>query len=494
MTHLLVLPILIPLGTAIALLLLRFYPMGRRVVIGVSGLSILAVDVVLIRSIHQNGIQSYNLGGWSAPYGIILVGDLLSGIMLVLASIVALSALAYSFGYLNKDAQQALFHPLFFFLWTGTNGAFLTGDIFNLFVMFEVILLSVYSLLAMLGEKKQIESGIKLISMGLFSSALFLAAAGGIYAFAGTLNMADLALKIKPHVDHPLVSAIAMLFIGVFGLKAAMMPLHFWLPDVHSAAPTPISAMLSGILIKVGVYAIIRVFCLIFVDLQGYFQTFILTMACITMFVGALGAVAQTDIKRLLAYSSISQIGYILMGVGFFTVAGMSAALFYIISHGIIKSSLFLAAGVLKKMRGSMEISEHGDMLTISPAFTLFFFIGVISLGGIPPSGGFFMKFQLIKAGLDGAFYIPVIVAFLVSLMTLFYLFRTWQKVCLSGPPQAAPLAMPSLKLLAPVGVLALLSLALGLAASPVSELTQAAAQQLFSPESYIRAVMGSMS
>ncbi|HIE65304.1 MAG: proton-conducting transporter membrane subunit [Nitrospira sp.] len=493
MTHLLVLPILIPLGTGILLLLLRVNPLGRRVVIGFSGLSILVTDIVLLTSIYQNGIHSYRVGGWSAPFGIVMVGDLLSGIMLMLASVIALSALSYSFGYLKTDAQQALFHPLFFFLWTGTNGAFLTGDIFNLFVMFEVMLMSIYALLVMLGEKKQIEAGFKLVTMGLFTSALFLAAAGGIYAFAGTLNMADLALKIKPHVDHPLVSAIAMLFIGVFGLKAAMMPFHFWLPDVHSAAPTPISAMLSGILIKVGVYAIIRVFCLIFVDLQGYFQGFILTMACITMFVGALGAVAQTDLKRLLAYSSISQIGYILMGVGFFTVGGMSAALFYIISHGVIKSSLFLAAGILKKMRGSTEMSDHGDMINTSPAFTIIFFIGVISLGGIPPSGGFFMKFQLIKAGLDGAFYIPVIVAFIVSLMTLFYLFRSWQKICLSGPPQGSPLATPSVKLLIPVGILAMLCLALGLAASPVSALTQAAAEQLFSPELYIRAVMGSM-
>jgi len=493
MTHLLVLPILIPLGTAICLLLLRPYILARRVVISVSGLSILLINMKLLASVHQNGIQSYQLGGWSAPFGIVLVGDLLSGIMLMLGAVIALSALSYSFGYLKKDAQQALFHPLFFFLWTGTNGAFLTGDIFNLFVMFEVMLMSIYALLVMLGEKKQIEAGFKLISMGLFTSSLFLAAAGGIYAFTGTLNMADLALKIKPHVDHPLVSAIAMLFIGVFGLKAAMMPFHFWLPDVHSSAPTPISAMLSGILIKVGIYAMIRVFCLIFVDLQGYFQTFILTLACVTMFVGALGAVAQTDIKRILAYSSVSQIGYVLMGVGFFTVGGMSAALFYVICHGVIKASLFLAAGILKKMRGSMEISEHGDMRHLSPAFSIIFFIGVISLGGIPPSGGFFMKFQLIKAGLDGAFYVPVVVAFVVSLITLFYLFRTWQQVCLSGPPQEAPLTMPSFKLLAPVGVLAFLCLALGLAAWPVSALTHAAAQQLFSPELYIRAVMGGM-
>ncbi|MFQ5598225.1 MAG: complex I subunit 5 family protein [Nitrospiria bacterium] len=493
MTHLLAMPILIPLGAAIALLLLRFYPMGRRIAAGIAGLSIISLDLVLLGSLYRDGIQSYRLGGWSAPFGIVLVGDLLSGIMLVLASVIALSALAYSFGYLKDDAEQALFHPLFFFLWAGTNGTFLTGDIFNLFVMFEVMLMSIYCLLTMLGEKKQFEAGIKLISMGLLSSALFLAAVGGIYAFAGTLNMADLALKIRPHADHPLISAVAVLLISVFGLKAAMMPLHFWLPDVHSSAPTPISAMLSGILIKVGIYAIIRVFCLIFVDLQGTFQVFILSLACVTMFMGAMGAVGQSDLKRLLAYSSVSQIGYIIMGVGFFTVAGIAAALFYTISHGIIKSSLFLAAGVLKKMRGTTEMSEHGNMVEISPSFALFFLIGVISLGGIPPSGGFFMKFQLIKAGIDGAFYIPVIVAFMVSLITLFYLFQSWQTVCLSAPPGASYTTGPSAKLLVPLGLLALLCLALGIAAAPISALTQAASQQLFSPELYIRAVMGSM-
>ena len=490
MTHLLALPILLPLGTAILLLLLRFQPMARGIVIGISSLLIVSVNVSLLSKINTDGIQSYRIGGWAAPYGIILVGDLLSGIMLVLGCVIAVCAVYYSFAYLKTDAQKALFHPLFFFLWTGTNGTFLTGDIFNLFVMFEIMLMSIYSLLTMLGEKKQIEAGIKLISMGLLSSAIFLVAVGGIYAFAGTLNMADLALKVKPYAQHPLVSASAMMFIGVFGLKAALMPMHFWLPDVHSSAPTPISAMLSGILIKVGVYAIIRVFCLIFVDLQGHFQTFILTLACITMFVGAMGALAQTDLKRVLAYSSVSQIGYIFMGVGFFSVAGMGAAIFYIISHGIIKASLFLAAGVLKKMRGTMEMSEHGNMMKISPLFTLFFLIGVFSLGGIPPSSGFFMKFQLIKAGLDGAFYVPVAVALVVSLFTLFYLVQAWQKVCLHQQ-EKAPEKPLNRQLLIPVGVLAVLALVLGFASAPVIDLANAASEQLFSPELYINAVMG---
>jgi len=229
---------------------------------------------------------------------------------------------------------------------------------------------------------------------------------------------------------------------------------------------------------------------LIFVDLQGHFQTFILTLACITMFVGAMGAVAQTDLKRVLAYSSVSQIGYIFMGIGFFSVAGMGAAIFYIISHGIIKASLFLAAGALKKMRGTMEMSEHGNMMKISPLFALFFLIGVFSLGGIPPSSGFFMKFQLIKAGLDGAFYLPVAVALVVSLFTLFYLVQAWQKVCWFAQ-EKAPEKPLNPHLLVPVGVLAVLSLALGFAAEPVIDLANAASAQLFSPELYISAVLG---
>lgn len=490
MRQLLVLPLLLPLGAAILLLLLRSCASARRVVIGAAALAIVGVEVALLLSIQRHGIQVYRLGGWAPPFGIILVGDLLSALMLVLASIIAVCSLIYSFGYLEDDDQQALFHPLFFFLWTGTNGAFLTGDIFNLYVMFEVILMSIYALLTMQGEKKQIEAGIKFISMGLLSSAFFLAAIGGIYALTGTLNMADLAVKIKPHIHHPLVGAIAMLFIGVFGLKAAIIPLHFWLPDVHSSAPTPISAMLSGILIKVGIYAIIRVFCLIFVDLQGTFQLFILTLACVSMFVGVIGAVAQTDLKRLLAFHSVSQIGYILMGMGFFTVAGMGAALFYAISHGIIKSSLFLAAGILKKMKGTTEMSQHGNMIKISPLYALFFFIGVTSLAGIPPSGGFFMKFQVVKAGLDGGFYFPVAVALVVSLLTLFSVLRAWQKVCLHDQ-HGEPHTMPSITLLAPLGLLALLCLVVGLMAQPITDLTHAASLQLFSPQLYIHAVMG---
>lgn len=490
MTQLLILPVLLPLGTAILLLLLRSAPVARRIVIGVAALAIVAVDLALLLSVRRQGIQVYKLGGWDPPFGIVFVADLLSGLMLLLASIIAASSLFYSFGYLEEDDQRALFHPLFFFLWTGTNGAFLTGDIFNLYVMFEVILMSIYCLLTMLREEKQIEAGIKFISMGLLSSAFFLIAVGGIYAFSGTLNMADLAMKIRPHADHPFVSAIAMLFIGVFGLKAAMVPLHFWLPDVHSASPTPVSAFLSGVLIKIGLYAIIRFFCLIFVDLQGYFQLFILSVACVSMLIGVMGAVAQTDLKRLLAFHSISQMGYIFMGVGFFSVAGIGAALFYAVNHGIIKSSLFLASGILKKMKGTTELSEHGNMIRISPLFALFFFIGVISLAGIPPSGGFFMKFQVVKAGMDGEFYLPVAVALVVSFFTLFSMLRAWQKICWYDQ-QGTPHSLPSAALLAPLGVLALLCLAAGLMAQPLIELTQAASQQLFSPELYIQAVMG---
>ncbi len=490
MTQLLILPVLLPLGTAILLLLLRSTPVVRGAVSAVAALSILGVDIALLSSVRRHGIQVYRLGGWDPPFGIVFVADLLSGLMLVLASIIAAASLFYSFGYLEDDDQRALFHPLFFFLWTGTNGAFLTGDIFNLYVMFEVILMSIYCLLTMMGEKKQIEAGIKFISMGLLSSAFFLTAVGGIYALTGTLNMADLAVKIKPHIHHPLVSAVAMLFIGAFGLKAAIMPLHFWLPDVHSSSPTPISAMLSGILIKIGIYAIIRVFCLIFVDLQGTFQLFFLAVACVSMFVGVMGAVAQTDLKRLLAFHSVSQMGYIFMGVGFFSVAGMGAALFYTISHGIIKSSLFLAAGILEKMKGTTEMSEHGNMIKISPLYALFFLIGVTSLAGIPPSGGFFMKFQVVKAGMDGGFYFPVAIALVVSLFTLFSVLRAWQKVCLYDQ-HGEPLAMPSIRLLGPLGVLALLCLVVGLMAQPIIDLTHAASQQLFSPELYIHAVMG---
>ena len=180
------------------------------------------------------------------------------------------------------------------------------------------------------------------------------------------------------------------------------------------------------------------------------------------------------------------------MGVGFFSVAGIGAALFYTISHGIIKASLFLAAGILKKMKGTTEMSVHGNMINISPSFTLFFLIGVAALGGIPPSSGFFMKFQVIKAGLDGAFYVPVAVALVVSLFTLFYLVQSWQKICLL-PQTDVPKTRPSFKLLLPVGVLAVLCLVLGFAADPIIRLTTAASQQLFSPELYIQAVMGSM-
>ncbi|MBI2015915.1 MAG: Na+/H+ antiporter subunit D, partial [Candidatus Rokubacteria bacterium] len=278
-----VLPILGPLATAtLCTFLLRW----RRVQVALSvlgGLGTAAAAVVLLLAVRAGGTQVHAMGGWAPPFGIVLVGDPLSASLVALGSVIAALCLVYAAGYLEGAEARAGFHPLFHFLLMGINGAFLTGDIFNLFVFFEVLLLASYGLVAYGGTGVQLEATLKYATLNLMASTVFLVAVGALYGMVGTLNMADLAGRLGAAGPRPVVVGILLLFLMVFGTKAAAFPLHFWLPDAHSSAPTPISAMLSGVLIKVGAYSSLRLFSLIFVGVQETARPVLLAVAAVTM-------------------------------------------------------------------------------------------------------------------------------------------------------------------------------------------------------------------
>lgn len=499
MRALLVLPLVIPLGcTTLSLLFWRFKVVQRWVTVsGMAG--ILAVSFLLIRSVWLNGIQAIHIGNWPAPFGIVIVADMFSAIMVALAGLMGLAVAVYSISSIDQRREAFGYYPLFNILLMGVCGAFLTGDIFNLYVWFEVMLIASFVLLALGGERGQLEGAIKYVTLNLLSSALFLAAVGLLYGLAGTLNMADLAVKLRGVDSSSLVTTIAMLFLIAFGIKAAVFPLFFWLPASYHTPPVAVSAIFAGLLTKVGVYALIRVFTLLFVHDVGYTHTIILVVAGLTMLTGVLGAMAQDEWRRILSFHIISQIGYMIMGLGLLSPIALAGSVFYILHHIIVKTNLFLVSGIAYRLCGTYRLGYAGGLYAKSPTLSILFLIPAMSLAGIPPLSGFFAKLALVQAGLALDQFLIVGVAIVVSIMTLISMTKIWAeafwKPAASDSPQQRTdvLTTSGGKLLyIPIIVLAALTVAIGILARPFFAISLRAAEQLFNPAEYIQAVLGS--
>jgi multicomponent Na+:H+ antiporter subunit D len=380
----------------------------------------------------------------------------------------------------------------------GVCGAFLTGDLFNLYVWFEVMLMASFVLMALGGERGQMEGAIKYVALNLVSSAMFLAALGLLYGMAGTLNMADLAQKfsLDPPTQSPgLVTAVAMLFMSAFGIKAAVFPLFFWLPASYHTPPAAVSALFAGLLTKVGVYALIRVFTLIFLQDIGFTHSLLLVVAALTMISGVLGAAAQNEFRRVLSFLIISHIGYMIMGLGLFTSLALAGSVFYTAHHIIAKTNLFLVSGVVERLGGTPELKKLGGLYRARPILALLFLVPSMSLVGIPPLSGFFAKLSLARAGLETEQYVLVAIALGVSILTLFAMLRLWAEAFWKPePPSEAHTGRTGLNVRAwlyPIVFLAGLTVLIGLGAGPVFRVALQAGEQLMNPSTYIQAVMG---
>jgi len=487
------LPVLLPLLFGILNLLAWRAPRLQRVFSLVGASLQLAAAVWLLVTVQQEGIQHLQIGNWTAPFGIVLAVDLFSAIMVTTGALVALVAAVYSQDAIDARRVQYGYYALFFFLLMGVNGAFITGDLFNLYVWFEVMLMSSFVMLALGGERPQIEGAIKYVILNLLSSTLFLSAIGLLYNLAGTLNMADLALRL-PQVQGGQVTLIAVLFLAAFGIKSAIFPLFFWLPASYHTPPVAITALFSGLLTKVGIYALIRVFTLLFLQDIAYTHTLLLIIAGFTMVTGVFGAAAQMDFRRLLSFHIISQIGYLLMGLGLFSQPALAASVYFMVHVILAKTSLFLVAGIVEKMDGSFNLKELGSIYTGRFAVALLFLLPALSLAGLPPLSGFFAKLALVMAGFELKQYIIVAIGLAVSFMTLYSMTKVWneafwkEKKNQSQDPVHKPV---SAWLWAPTTVLVLLSLLAGLLAEPLLDLAGQAAAQLIDPSMYIQAVLG---
>ena len=490
---LIVLPLLIPLLAAALCLASWRSVLAQRLISLVAVLGLLAAAVALVHGIWQDGIAVLHLGNWKAPYGIVLVADLLGAIMVLLAAITATAIALYSLGSLERAPEQFGYYPLMHLLIAGVCGAFLTGDIFNLYVWFEVMLVASFALLILGGERAQMEGAIKYVTLNLVSSALFLAAIGLLYGLTGTLNMADLAVKLADHQDNPMVEVVAGLFLVAFGIKAGVFPLFFWLPASYHTPRIAVSSLFAGLLTKVGVYALFRTFSLMFPLDEFVLRPVLLAMAGATMLVGVLGAAAQFEFRRILPFHIISQIGYMVMALALFTPLALIGGIFYIIHHIIVKSNLFLVAGLTYRLGGSYELKALGGLYKRAPWLAVVFLIPALSLSGLPPLSGFFGKFILIRAGVDAGSWVLVTVALIVGLLTLYSMTKIWAEVFWKPAPSEADPGVPppgSLMIL-PVAMLCVLTVAIGIGAEPVYRLSERTAAQLLDPSGYINAVLG---
>ena len=416
MSTLIILPIIIPLFTAIVALLA-----GRRAQRSISLLgttALLAASIALLLQTLKAGYIVLQVGDWPAPFGISFVVDIFGAIMVLLAGIMGFATALFSWHGMDADRLKFGYAPLFNILLMGVNGAFITGDIFNMYVWFEVLLISSFVLMVLGGEKPQLEGAIKYVTLNLISSTFFLFGIAMIYSRLGTLNFADLAFKIQQVEDLGMLKVAALFFLAAFGIKAAVFPLYFWLPASYHTPPAAVSAIFAGLLTKVGVYALIRVFTLIFIHDMAFTHNLLLIIAGFTMFFGVIGAAVQYDFRRILSFHIISQIGYMVMGLGFFTKTAIAGAIFFIFHNIIAKSNLFLISGLVEKMRGTNDLKKLGGLYKLEPLIAILFIIPAFSLAGIPPLSGFWAKFLLVKAGLELEGYFITFIALFVSLLT----------------------------------------------------------------------------
>jgi multicomponent Na+:H+ antiporter subunit D len=491
MTALVALPIALPLlGAALAIAVGRWRQAQR--VIGVTTLTtVVGLSVALLVMVDADGTVAIQAGGWRAPVGISLVADRLAAIMLTVGALMLLAVLVYAIGQPGAESAHVGFHPVYLILAAGVAAAFLTGDLFNLFVAFEVMLTASYVLITLGGRPDQVRTGMTYVVISLLASTLFLIALAFVYAATGTVNMADLSsalAELPAGVRH----ALALLLLVVFGVKAAMFPLYFWLPDSYPTAPTPVTAVFAGLLTKVGVYAIIRSQTLLFAG-DARPDSLLLVIAGATMVVGVLGAIAQDDIKRILSFHIVSQIGYMVMGLALFTLAGIAGAVLYVIHHIVVKTTLFLTAGVVEVRAGSGRLARIGGLAHVAPVIAVLFLLPALSLAGLPPFSGFVAKLALVEAGLSAGQYAVVAVSLLVSLLTLFSMTKIWAGAFWGEPAvemRRSTRAGGTRLMMGATAFLAGLSIAIAVAAGPLWALSERAAADLLDPQNYVSAVL----
>jgi multicomponent Na+:H+ antiporter subunit D len=520
------LPVLIPTLAAALTLFAGRTPRLQRAITLAALIAVVAVCAVLLYLTDRDGTLALQVGGWGqsvpgmGPLGITLVVDRLSALMLVVSSIVLLAVVCYAIGQGIRDGDDrqpvSIFLPTYLVLSAGVCTAFLAGDLFNLFVGFEVLLSASFVLLTIGSSAERVRAGIAYVMVSMVSSLIFLIGIALAYAATGTLNMAELGVRLDEVAPGTRTALFAVLMVA-FGIKAAVFPLSTWLPDSYPTAPAPVTAVFAGLLTKVGVYAIIRAHSLLFPG--GELDAVLLVAALLTMVIGILGAIAQSDIKRMLSFTLVSHIGYMVFGIALSNELGMSGAIFYVAHHILVQTTLFLVVGLIERQAGASTMQRLGGLAAASPLLAFVWVVPALNLGGIPPFSGFIGKVALMEAGAANG---SVLAWFLVgggvltSLLTLYVVARVWTKAFwrsrVDAPEGHLSAAVPAallqededieyadrahvgrmpIGMLVPTGALIAVGLTLTVAAGPIFAYSVRAADQVLDREQYITAVVG---
>jgi multicomponent K+:H+ antiporter subunit D len=500
MTHWIILPIVLPAFLAPFIVLAARYHSGIQRVISLTGImALIAIAAGLAWQAADGTVTLYQLGDWAAPYGIVVVADRLSTLMVLLTSVLALFVMLYSIGS-GWDDRGRHFHALFQFQLMGIMGAFLTGDLFNLFVFFEVLLIASYGLMIHSGGTVRLRAGVQYVLFNLLGSTLFLFALGSIYAETGTLNMADLALRVQliDPVETVGIRVAAVLLLMVFAIKAAVVPLHFWLPSSYAEAPAPVAALFA-IMTKVGAYAIIRVYTLIFPPeldaIAGLHGWWLLPAALVSLAVGMVGVLAAKKLDRLVAFSVIGSMGMVMVSISLFTPESIAAAMYYIVHSTLAAGALFLIADLVRSGRENLNLTAQAPIAGATLTAALFF-LAAIAMAGLPPLSGFLGKLLILDAAFDSpqmAWIWAIVLG--SSLISVVGFARAgsivfWKALSVLPSEDAEPAAPPAILSYVAVGGLLTLLVAHTVFAGPATAYTTAIAKDLFAPDAYVSTVL----
>lgn len=459
----------------------------------------LGIAIYILSAVNDSEMLKTHMGSWPAPYGILLIADRFSAFMLFISAVVFLAVTIYSVQSIDYERLKNNYFLFTYGILMGVNGSFLAGDIFNLYVWFEVMLMSSFILISFGGERAQLEGAIKYLILNLISSFFFVAGIGILYGKMGSLNMADLAYKFSLTGDFPSLfePSLILLLVG-FAIKGALFPFFFWLPASYHTPPPAVSALFAGLLTKVGIYSLIRIYTLFLHYYDYFWNPIILWMGILSMVIGVITATSQFDFRKILSFHIISQVGYVIIGLAFFTVSGLAAAIFFLGHNMISKTNTFLVAGWVHREKGTLNLKNLGDMFNRHTLWGVLFFISAFSLAGLPPLSGFAGKYLIIKAGIENNQIMVAMVALFVGLFTLFSMVKIWIEVFWKKTPEKeSPEKTLNKAKLLPYGfmisgsiILALAIIVMGVWAEPIAGFCEKAAADLLNNQKYINFVL----
>jgi len=491
MINLPILPIILPFFFAILLLFFRDRILVQRLLTLFGLIVSLIAALVLMGKVKADGVQAFTLGSWPAPFGISMVSDMTSVLLVTTSIVITLFVVIFSFTAIGEGREKNYYYPAVLFMLVGVNGAFTTGDIFNLFVFFEVFLMASYVLIVLGNEKNQLSESIKYMLVNVISSALFVITIAFLYSVIGTLNMADISAKVTEVGQPGIISVIAVLFLLVFGIKGAIFPLYFWLPGSYAAPPMPVLALFGALLTKVGVYAIIRTYTLFFVQDTAFLHGILIALSLITIIAGCIGALAYFDVKHIMIYNIIIAVGVILFGVAQMNENGMTGAIFYIIHDMIIKGALFILIGIIIAVTGTTNLRKMGGLMKTHASLGWMYLIAAFGLAGIPPLSGFAGKLLILKGAFEAENIVGAIIILASSLIVLLSVIRIFV-YAFWGKPIKLPTTnrMSYNKMMIPAVMLVIVSIVYGIGTEWLMPYMTDASEVLLKPSIYIDAVL----